>query len=259
VEYVYNNDYDPNAAPLVDSRALLISTTPPYGTYNTPWLYIHEFTVDDSAGGNNNGIIEPDETIDIIIDTKNGGDTTAYNVVGTLRTTDTDVTLLDSLAAYGDIAAGAVVQGSADPYSIHVSATPADSTLAFVLHFTDGNGYEKDDYFTLHVYGVTGEEENTNIISQHTPGISISPNPFSQRTIIAYCIPSNSHNTTLKMYDISGRLVMDFSKDLAVSGHVETLPWNGTDRVGRHLASGVYFLHLQTGSDQYMKKTILVK
>ncbi len=259
LEYVYNNDYDPNAAPLVDSRALLITTTPPYGTYNMPWLYIYEFTVNDSAGGNNNGIIEPDETIDIIVNTKNGGDTTAYNVVGTLRTTDADVSILDSLASFGDIAAGAVVPGNTDPYSIHVTATPADSTLAFVLHFTDGNGYEKDDYFTLHIYGMPGVEEHTELLSQHTPGISIIPNPFCQRTTIAYCISPNCRSTTLKMYDISGRMVMDFSADIKASGHVETLPWNGTDRAGRHLASGVYFLYLQTESDQYIKKTILVK
>lgn len=259
LEYVYDNVYDPNAAPLVDTRTLLITTTPPYGTYNTPWLYIYDFAVNDSAGGNNNGIIEPDETIEIVITAKNGGDTTAYNVVGTLRSIDTDVSITDSLASFGDIAAGAVVQGSGDTYRVHVTQTPQDSTLGFTLHFSDDNGYEKDDYFTLHIYGMPGVEEHAEIVSQHAPGIYLAPNPFSQQTLIAYCIPPNSQSAALKIYDISGRLVMDFSRELLTSGRLETITWNGTDRVGRHLSAGVYFMHLTSGDLQFIKKTILVK
>jgi hypothetical protein len=259
LQYVYDNNYGPNAAPLVDTRTLLITTTPPYGTYNIPWLYIYDFTVNDSVGGNNNGIIEPDETVEIVITAKNGGDTTAFNVVGTLRSIDTDVSITDSLASFGNIAAGAIIQGSGDTYSIYVTAAPEDSTLGFTLHFHDDSGYEKDDYFTLHIYGIPGVEENTQIISQHAPGISIIPNPFSQRTLISYCISSDSRFSALKMYDITGRLVMDFSGELRTSGHVETIMWNGTDRVGRHLAAGVYFLHLESDDLQFIKKTILVK
>jgi hypothetical protein len=135
LQYVFNNAYANGAAPLFSNRAILVTTKPPSGSINTPWLYLINYTISDSAGGNNNGIVEPDETIDIYVTIKNRGDTTAMAVDGTLRSNDSDVTILDSIFVYGDMTVGATANNYSSPYRVHISASPVDSTIGLSLHF----------------------------------------------------------------------------------------------------------------------------
>ena len=73
---------------------------------NGPYvMYLHH-TVDDSAGGNNDHIINPDETINLPMWLKNWGNQQAQGVSARLRKTDPNITLLDTLKTLGDIAAG---------------------------------------------------------------------------------------------------------------------------------------------------------
>lgn len=73
--------------------------------------------VDDSVGGNGDGLLSPGETADLLFRLSNVGDGDAVNVTGTLRTPDPLASIADSVAAYGTIPPG----GSAwcvAPYSI---------------------------------------------------------------------------------------------------------------------------------------------
>jgi hypothetical protein len=73
---------------------------------NGPYvMYLHH-TVDDSAGGNNDHIINPGETINLPLWLKNWGNQQAQDVTARLRKSDPNITLLDTLKAVGDIAAG---------------------------------------------------------------------------------------------------------------------------------------------------------
>jgi hypothetical protein len=63
-------------------------------------------TASDSAGGNNDGIINPGEVIDLSMWVKNWGSETADSVEGTLRTGDVQIGLTDSVELFGSIAAG---------------------------------------------------------------------------------------------------------------------------------------------------------
>ena len=62
--------------------------------------------IDDSLGGNNDGIINPGETVVIPTWVKNYGDSMAYGVTAELITHATGATITDPTAAYGDIAGG---------------------------------------------------------------------------------------------------------------------------------------------------------
>ena len=55
---------------------------------NAPNLSINNLIIDDIAGGNGNGKLEPGETADIIILTKNNGHCDAENTIGNLSTTN---------------------------------------------------------------------------------------------------------------------------------------------------------------------------
>jgi hypothetical protein len=233
LQYLCNNTYDVNAAPLISNRALLITTKPPAGTYNTPWLHIINYTINDSAGGNNNGIVEPDETIDIYISIKNDGDTNAYNVTGILRCSDNDAEVIDSISSFGDLAVGGTANNINDAYTVHVSNNPAD--------------------------GLPGVEEQELLGYGKSFGLQVFPNPTRQIATIKLQIPRTKSQIALKIYDVTGRLVKDFKLPTVYSLLPTSVSWDATDDNGREVASGIYFISLDTDDYKQIKKVVLLK
>ena len=68
---------------IVAFSLLLVADDPGLDT-PTPRLSIIQQTIDDSSGGNNNGVLEPGETATIQVDVYNAGTATAWNLVGSL-------------------------------------------------------------------------------------------------------------------------------------------------------------------------------
>ena len=261
LQYVYDNDYDPSAAPLANGRAILITTHPPLGSSNIPWLNIANFMIDDSIGGNNNGIPEPDETIDIFTDIQNNGDTTAYAVQGVLSSNDADVQILDANATFGDIAIGSTAGNETDPFTVHISASPTDSTIGLMLTLTANSGtYQKTDYFTLYIYQMTGVEEQQELTGQHAYGMKVHPNPFCNSITIAYGLQAtNAQNNALKIYDVAGRLIKSFpirASSYLVTGSVT---WDGTDDHDRRVAEGIYFIQIEADNFKQTEKVVFLK
>lgn len=78
-----------------------------------PNLSIQPVTFSDAApGGNNNGAIDPGETIALTVPLTNGGDATATGVSGTLTTTTGTVTIANGTSAYPDIAPAATASNT---------------------------------------------------------------------------------------------------------------------------------------------------
>lgn len=261
LQYVYNNNYDNNAAPIVNNRALLITTKLPNVIPSLPWLYIFSYTINDSVGGNNNGIPEPDETIDIYVDIQNNGDTTAYTVEGLLSSNDADVQILDANATFGDIAVGSTAGNQTDPYTAHVSATPSDSTIGLMLTLTANSGtYQKTDYFTLYIYEMTGVEEQKELAGQYAYGITVHPNPFCDNLTIAYGLQrTNAQNIALKIYDIAGRLIKSFPLQASASPMTGSITWDGTDNHSRRVAEGIYFVRMEADNFKHTEKVVFLK
>jgi len=78
------------------------------------------------------------------------------------------------------------------------------------------------------------------------------PNPFNKLTSISYELRAPEH-TTLKIYDITGRLVETLVDDHQKSG-VYKVQWEGKDQ-----SSGVYFYKLTSSDFTATKKLILLK
>ena len=83
------------------------------------------------------------------------------------------------------------------------------------------------------------------------------PNPFNPTTTIKFSLPRGGH-TTLKVYDVSGRLVRTLVDGPRQAG-AQTMDWDGTDNAGQRVASGVYFYRLTFGSFVQNKKMTLLK
>ena len=84
------------------------------------------------------------------------------------------------------------------------------------------------------------------------------PNPFNPQTTIAFNLPKEMP-VSLRVYDVSGRLVDVLLDDrLAQQGRNEVV-WRGRDLAGRLLPSGTYFYRLEAGSFGETKRMTLLK
>ncbi|MCK4353294.1 T9SS type A sorting domain-containing protein, partial [candidate division WOR-3 bacterium] len=171
--------------------------------------------------------------------------------------------------------------GSWNPFGDSSDATPGDKrtlqsagpfelapgeidTLLIAIVFSNGNtgglDYLKqeadlaksiwDSLFT----GIS-EQQKTNsskdcYLSQNLP------NPFKQTTQIQYAI-TNRAQVTIKVYDITGRLVKMLVNGVIESGYY-SVTWDGKDEKGEPLASGMYFYRLEAGKNKATRKLILL-
>jgi len=78
------------------------------------------------------------------------------------------------------------------------------------------------------------------------------PNPFNPLTTIAYELPEDGL-VSLRVYDLTGREVANLASGWQAAG-IYTIPWDATG-----LASGTYFYKLISGSDQAVRRLLLVK
>jgi hypothetical protein len=84
------------------------------------------------------------------------------------------------------------------------------------------------------------------------------PNPFNPSTKIRFSV-AQTEKVKLEVYDIQGKLIKSLvDYDLYQPGNYE-VTWDGSDNMGRHVASGIYFAKMQAGKFAHTKKMNLVK
>jgi hypothetical protein len=83
------------------------------------------------------------------------------------------------------------------------------------------------------------------------------PNPFNAGTVIRFVLPEDGR-VRLEVFDILGRHVRTLLDEIQQEG-THTVSWDGTDRRGQAIASGMYFYRLTTAHLVGSKKMILLK
>lgn len=83
------------------------------------------------------------------------------------------------------------------------------------------------------------------------------PNPFNAGTVLSYSLEAPA-NVEVAVYDASGRRVALIERSSRGPGRHERV-WDGRDRGGRRLASGVYFLHLRAGEVEAVRKLVILR
>lgn len=91
------------------------------------------------------------------------------------------------------------------------------------------------------------------------------PNPFNPETKVKFALP-NTSEVKIKVYDILGKEIQEIINESRQSGEYE-ITWNGTDKSGSNVPSGVYFITLfavpessgKASSFQKTIKAILIK
>ncbi|MCK4352745.1 T9SS type A sorting domain-containing protein [candidate division WOR-3 bacterium] len=143
-----------------------------------------------------------------------------------------------------------------------VSANPsiaADSSGNLYLLFWDRRGWPSTVYFKEKLadsLNETTQQQNGTTAEQ----LSISPNPFSQKTVISYSLIGNRTDytiTRLTIYDLTGRLIKTFNHLSASGGNqpFNQITWDGKNSSGRKMPSGIYFAKIHN----FTKKIALIR
>jgi hypothetical protein len=85
-----------------------------------------------------------------------------------------------------------------------------------------------------------------------------APNPFNPVTEIAFDVPDGGSNVSLRIFDVSGRLVRTLVDGFEPSG-TGTLRWDGRDDAGHLVASGTYIYQLSAPEFSESRKMLLLK
>ena len=83
------------------------------------------------------------------------------------------------------------------------------------------------------------------------------PNPFNPVTKMNYALPKRSR-VIISIYNVLGQEVTTLLNKEQDYGY-HTVTWNGTDRIGKQVASGVYFARLTTKNFSQTKKMLMLK
>ena len=99
-----------------------------------------------------------------------------------------------------------------------------------------------------------------NILSQIPSEFALGqnyPNPFNPITRLDYLLPRRS-DVSIRVYNMLGQEIITLLEQEQSYGKYSVL-WNGLDRSGKQVASGVYFTELKAGSIRKTRKMLLLK
>ena len=133
LEYTYNNQYAPGAAPLSNNSALLITTVPVL--HEAPYLIVHDLIVTDPNGNN---IAEPTETVELGIRLINQGLNTATEATVSATINHPYASIVNGTSDYPDIS-GDNSAVNKTPITVYIEEDcPDGSIIDLMLHITNG-------------------------------------------------------------------------------------------------------------------------
>jgi hypothetical protein len=110
-------------------------------------------------------------------------------------------------------------------------------------------------------YCIWAGPPNTDITGDETPAATTLarcwPNPFNPATTIAFTLREKGP-VTLKIYDVSGRLVRTLVDETRDAGRYDVV-WDGRNDGGRGVASGIYFCRMQTADFERSEKMVMLR
>ncbi|UCG91972.1 MAG: T9SS type A sorting domain-containing protein, partial [candidate division WOR-3 bacterium] len=108
--------------------------------------------------------------------------------------------------------------------------------------------------------GIEEDEELSSVPLQTALGL-LYPNPFHGKITISYQIAEVDRNGSiaLKIFDVTGRLVKQFTHVSASGAVFDHVVWDARDDRGRAVPAGIYFVHFETDTYQQVEKAILLR
>jgi len=255
IQWLNDSVYSPHAAPIENGAAILFTTEEPADP-DVTWLVLTDSSIDDSAGGNGDGIAQSGETIELTVEFSSEGGTSAEDVSVLLSSGESTLSVVDSTAAIPDIPADGSGSNS-DPLTFVVSETVTDSVATLWARVTaNGGAYTGAGRIDVHIdLTATGiEDDPVASVFSLRPG---RPNPFAADTRLQLTLPTRER-VVARVYSPAGRLVKTLIDSPLPPGE-HFVPWDGTDERGNRVASGVYFISAEAGADRAARKVVLLR
>ena len=112
-------------------------------------------------------------------------------------------------------------------------------------------------FYGLEQTGTAVEEESGAVLPNGTWLEQNFPNPFNGETAIRFALLERG-KVELVVYNLAGQKVVELIAGVETAGEHVVL-WDGRDRHGRELASGVYFYRLRLGDQMQTRKLALLR
>jgi hypothetical protein len=162
----------------------------------------------------------------------------------------------------GDIAEAIGPVAKGDSVLLHLTGCLKDGTGirgddAVVIVGEQGEGPEAAQSFDVpptNAGGAPGEPPlpETFALYQNVP------NPFNPSTRIEFDVPFAGANVTLRIYDVSGRLVRSLVDSEQTAGRRSVL-WDGLNGTGEPVATGIYLCRLSGPGFRQTRKMVMLK
>ena len=85
-----------------------------------------------------------------------------------------------------------------------------------------------------------------------------APNPFNPSTVDRFSASRGRFRVRLVIYNLLGQQVRELVNEKMEAGYFTTT-WDGTDELGRRVASGVYLYRIQAGDFSAVQRMLLLK
>jgi hypothetical protein len=142
----------------------------------------------------------------------------------------------------------------AAPQSIGYVSRGGPVAATSTLVFTSGGGFT-----VLHAQCATTAAVSSQVSAPDVASMDMNfPNPFSGSTVIPYQLPAAAQ-VSLRIYDISGRMVRVLEENASRVRGRHLVSWNGHNAEGRPLPAGIYLCRLDAGGRSDTRRITLLK
>jgi hypothetical protein len=191
---------------------------------------------------------------------------TTYGLKVSAKVSDADGVAFVTLKEYGGEAVTFRVRKTDYADTTMAFTTGATDTSAMVMFSKNQGGKAFADNFLLcqmmePAGGTAVRDRNAADLPKTFDLEQNYPNPFNPDTKIAYRMPVAAC-VDIAVYDLRGRMIKSLADGVQTAGSHEIL-WNGTDRSGGSVPTGIYVLKMRVSSDRRgytaTRKMVLMK
>lgn len=153
---------------------------------------------------------------------------------------------------------GSVISGCPSPDNHSWGLASTQGNLLGIPNSIWSSGLDTDTLYSLDAAGTSAIGEGAS--TRDRLGVSLHanvPNPFNPRTTLRFSLAAGG-STDLAVYDLAGCRVTTLISETVPAG-LHQVVWDGTDRDGRPLSSGVFLAILRSQGQTAMRKVILLR
>ncbi|MBN2543668.1 T9SS type A sorting domain-containing protein [bacterium] len=254
LQYYFNDEYIPGAAPIQNERAIKFTTNPPT-VIAYPWVHYMSHTIDDSSAGDGDGIAEQGETVDLKVTISNDGSQDALYVHGYMEYSAEYLTVSDMVFNYGDLISRHNSTNSDDPFIVSIAPDAPDTLIYIPLRlWANDSTYVNTTHIPVYIGPVVSINENK--IPENFELLKVYPNPFNVTTAFEVYTPVRN-TAELEIFNLKGQIIVQ-RKQVLKSG-INYLKWNGENNSGTLESSGIYIYRIMLGEKSIGGKLIMMK